>query len=303
MAKTSMYAIDRSEEYLAHYGIKGMKWGVRKAIAYGGTGLGNRRLARQYQKAQKKLAKLEKRANNGAKYARRAAALGAGAAAAGGLAALGTTGLGNAIARGGMHVSNAGHALMNGPAKKLWDASLASKGAAAVAGTNAARGLYSAGKKMYNNGLGNAGGAVRKWGFSNSITNGAADAVSNVQNKIAGRARVAGAGDPISTFGNKSRNISGIKAANQANIMNNRAAANKLTGGVTNGQIARAGAAALGLGLAGAAGYNAYRAATTKRAAKKAAEFRKEMNKTFTGTAYGQKSSSNAGGAKKRRRR
>ena len=26
------YGIQRSDEYLAHYGIKGMKWGVRKAI-------------------------------------------------------------------------------------------------------------------------------------------------------------------------------------------------------------------------------------------------------------------------------
>ena len=40
------------------------------------------------------------------------------------------------------------------------------------------------------------------------------------------------------------------------------------------------------VGLAGAAGYNAYRAATTKKAAKKAAQFRSEMNKTFAGTKY-----------------
>ena len=72
------YGVTRTDEYLAHYGIKGMKWGVRKAIESGNSA----RLGRQYRKAQKKLAKLEARANNGKKYAKRAAALGAGAAAA-----------------------------------------------------------------------------------------------------------------------------------------------------------------------------------------------------------------------------
>lgn len=47
------------DDYLAHYGIKGMKWGVRKAIERGSQ----RALSRQYRKAEKKLAKLEDRAN------------------------------------------------------------------------------------------------------------------------------------------------------------------------------------------------------------------------------------------------
>ena len=69
------YAVERSPEYLAHYGIRGMKWGVRKAIASGNS----RRLGRQYAKAQKKLAKLNKQADVGeqkkqqVKYAKRAA--------------------------------------------------------------------------------------------------------------------------------------------------------------------------------------------------------------------------------------
>ena len=84
-----MYAIERSDEYLAHYGVRGMKWGVRKALAKGGVA-GARALSKQYAKAQKKLAKLEKQAGKSKKYARRAALMGVGAAAAGGLAARGT---------------------------------------------------------------------------------------------------------------------------------------------------------------------------------------------------------------------
>ena len=75
-----MYGVERSNEYLAHYGIRGMKWGVRKAIKSGNSA----RLSKQYAKASKKLAKLEKRAANTGKYARRAALMGAGAAAVGG---------------------------------------------------------------------------------------------------------------------------------------------------------------------------------------------------------------------------
>ena len=53
-----MYAIERSDEYLAHYGVRGMRWGVRKAREMGGA-RGAARLSKQYAKAQKKLAKLE----------------------------------------------------------------------------------------------------------------------------------------------------------------------------------------------------------------------------------------------------
>lgn len=53
------YAVERSQDYLMHYGIRGMKWGVRKAIERGS----DRKLSRQYIKAQKKLAKLNDRAD------------------------------------------------------------------------------------------------------------------------------------------------------------------------------------------------------------------------------------------------
>ena len=57
--KEKYYGVDRSEAYLAHYGIKGMKWGVKKAKESGNE----RKLARQYKKAAKKLSKLNERAD------------------------------------------------------------------------------------------------------------------------------------------------------------------------------------------------------------------------------------------------
>lgn len=53
------YGVTRSDEYLAHYGVKGMKWGVRKAIEKGDS----KALARHYKKAAKKLAKLKRNEN------------------------------------------------------------------------------------------------------------------------------------------------------------------------------------------------------------------------------------------------
>lgn len=53
------YAVQRSTDYLAHYGVKGMKWGVRKAIEKGNS----RALGRHYAKAQKKLKKLNAKAD------------------------------------------------------------------------------------------------------------------------------------------------------------------------------------------------------------------------------------------------
>lgn len=79
------YAIERSGEYLCHYGIKGMRWRVRKAIRKGNE----RAYKRQYRKATKHLEKLEKQAVNGAKYARKVIRKGAGLAGSLGTVAIG----------------------------------------------------------------------------------------------------------------------------------------------------------------------------------------------------------------------
>ena len=80
------YAVERTGDSIAHYGVRGMKWGVRKAIQSGNA----KALGRQFRKAEKKLAKLEKRGASGKKYAKRAAKLGAAGAALGAAGALGS---------------------------------------------------------------------------------------------------------------------------------------------------------------------------------------------------------------------
>lgn len=80
------YGVTRSGNELSHYGVKGMKWGVRKAILTGNE----RALNRHYRKAAKKLAKLTDIGLNSKKYAAKAAAYGAAAAGTGTLAVGGT---------------------------------------------------------------------------------------------------------------------------------------------------------------------------------------------------------------------
>lgn len=285
-----MYAIERNDEYLAHFGVKGMRWGVRKARETGNS----RRLGRMYKKAAKKLAKLEKRAASGKKYARRAAALGAGAAVAGGAAALGTAGVGGLIRRSGNAVSGGSRLLGRGltaggravskvanfiPGKQL--------GMSKVAGR-----VSAAGKRMEQHsgaagqGLRSAGTNLAAWGGKRTIGKGIGNSVSN-------------AVSPYTTKLLKKGNAeSYLKAGHIGNKVD---AFKKSAGGISNNTYARIAAGAVGAGLAGAAGYNAYRAATTKRAAKKAAAWKSEMNKAFAGTQY-----SNGGGnrqGKKRKRR
>lgn len=80
------YAVVRSTDHLAHYGVVGMKWGVRRALASGNE----RALNRHFNRAARKLKKLQKIGLNPAKSAARAAAYGAAAAATGTVAAGGT---------------------------------------------------------------------------------------------------------------------------------------------------------------------------------------------------------------------
>lgn len=53
------YAVVRQGNTLAHYGVKGMKWGVRKALQKGNT----RKVLRAYRRAERKLQRLNDKAN------------------------------------------------------------------------------------------------------------------------------------------------------------------------------------------------------------------------------------------------
>lgn len=74
-----------TNDFLAHYGVKGMRWGVRKAI----DTRNKKALDRHFQKAAKKLAKLQDIGLNPKKYAKISAAYGAAAAGTGTLAIAG----------------------------------------------------------------------------------------------------------------------------------------------------------------------------------------------------------------------
>ena len=56
------YGVQRSDEYLAHYGVRGMKWGVRKAIQHPVS----------YLRAKHKLSKLTDEQKQMKKYAQKA---------------------------------------------------------------------------------------------------------------------------------------------------------------------------------------------------------------------------------------
>ena len=140
------YAIERSTDHLAHYGVKGMRWGVRRAIATENQ----RALDRHYRKAAKKLAKLQN-ISNPYKSAAKAAAYGAAAAGTGALAIGGTDLLSKGI-RGARTGVRAGIRLATG---------------------KTARPLSS---------MTRAADAVEKWGQGYSTGNKLADSYKNVLN-------------------------------------------------------------------------------------------------------------------------
>ena len=284
MDKEYYYGVTRTNDYLAHYGVRGMKWGVRRALSR----KSDRALAKQYSKAARKLAKLDRRAASGKQYARRAAALGAGAAAAGTLAAVGTTGVASGINSIGRHGGRAAmglsKAMKSGAgsvhmlADKVGNKRIRTAMRSMSRGMDAASGGLQKASSRFGVGAAKTAGAVTKWGNSNSINKaltrfGAGNAVSNAG------INMVRAGDGARSLTRPLTNKAGSALNRLGNTMNRN--------GITNNTIARAGAAAAAAGLAGGAAYNAYRAATTKRAARKAAEFRKEMNQAFAGTKYG----------------
>ena len=253
-----------TEDFLAHYGIRGMKWGVRKAKMKGDA----KKLSRAHEKAAKKLAKLEKRAENTKKYAKRATRMGIGAAAAGGLALAGTegvaTGMRKLIRPAARATKDIGFALTKVPGRNKVSQALHRTGAA----------MYTHNNKV-GEALTKSATAVSKWGQSNSMANKATDAT--------------------------------LKALRNSGVQGSKAATKMVTSGtvknmrgISNNTIARVGAGLVGAGLAAGSARNAYKAATAK---KKAEKFRAEMGKAFAGTQYAGNYSRSTSQSKKRRKR
>lgn len=230
MSEINEYYGDAStstSDYLAHYGVMGMKWGVRRALKSGNSD----RLSRQYAKAQKKLAKLQERAANSSKYAKRAVKLGAGAALAGGIAAEGVK-----------NVASRGTALAGKVGAKLGNAMYGVGGKMQLSGNETL--------KKIGSGMSSAGGALSSAGvktIGKSV---------NVHKAVGDWAR-------------KEHDIGGEINAALNKVGLSRRINGKNLGKVSNDTITRIGAGALGAGLAAGAVYNAHRAATAKKKAEK----------------------------------
>jgi hypothetical protein len=252
------YGVIRSDEYLAHYGIKGMKWGVRKALERNDFNAYNR----QYRKAIRKLTKLERQATSGKKYTRRAAGLGTAAGVVGGAALAGTANIANLVRT-------------TGAIKKSILNRMGRTNDALVGEVNANK----------------AADAIAGWGASKPFEKGAdarfEQAVHDINRKVYGSHE----NNPYTQMTIKDRRAAYDDMVKRAQ---NRANFEK---SLTNDQLARVGAGVVAAGLAAGAGYNAYRAATTKRAAQKADQWRKEIENTFgPGTAVVKKKRRNDNG-------
>lgn len=236
-----------TEDFIAHYGIRGMKWGVRRAKMTGNM----KKLTRAHERAAKKLAKLDKQAAKSSAYAKRAVGLGVGAAAMGGLAAAGTGGVASGMRKlirpASKATKSVGYALTKVPGRNKVSQALHRTGAA----------MYTSNNKV-GEALTRSATAVDRWGRSNSMANKATDATLKA---------LRGSG------------LQGSKAATR--MVTNGTVKNMR--GISNNTIARIGAGAVGAGLGIASARNAYKAATAK---KKAAKFRAEMGKAFAGTKY-----------------
>ena len=262
----SYYGVIRSSEYLTHYGVKGMKWGVRRALERGS----DRALARQYRKAERKLQKLTKLGVNKQKYARRAALYGTGAVALGGAALAGTSGIGTAAQR------------------------LLSKRAAGMSRTASMLGKL--GRK--NPILSGTTEGKRLAEFADRLQSKAGKANTNafeVRNAIQNYGKSDSIGQRLAPdFIKRTTTVNGRTMTTYQKTNNSNSALRK----ITNDQYLR-GAAALGAaGLGVAAARNAYRAATANRNIIKAAKWKAEMDRAFAGTKY-----ANGNPTNKRRRK
>lgn len=208
----SMVSSTPNSDFLAHYGVLGMKWGVRKAIIKGNS----KALDRHFRRATKKLAKLQDIGLNSGKYAAKAAAYGTAAVGTGTIAIGGTKMLSN---------------VMRNKAAKLLQKARYAEGMANVGSTISANTAFKteAGKKLAKQAeeAAKKGSAIDTWGeggrkiYQQMTENrdpktGAVTSytVKNVQGKIDNNARVRiGAAAATVGLGTMAA-INGYRAAN-----------------------------------------------------------------------------------------
>ena len=243
------YAVIRSTDHLAHYGVKGMKWGVRKAIISGNQKM----LDKHFRKAAKKLARLQDKALHSGKYATKAAAYGAAAAGVGtlaiggtGLAAKGMRSTGNVISRAGSKLSSNLYAI--GKAKK---SSVLKK-----IGAHGGQAMIGIG-----NTISEAGNSFERWGKIKSKPK-YSKTLKRVFDRNTG----------------KYKYVTVHKYAGGAGISQAKT--------MTNDTKLRIGAGIASAALGAAAARNAYIAANGRKYLDKADTFRREMDNAFTGTKY-----------------
>lgn len=158
------YAVQRSTDHLAHYGVKGMKWGVRKAI----VNQNEKALDRHFRKAARKLRKLQDIGLNSRKYAAKSAAYGVAAIGTGTIAVAGTKGINSMLQRAASRAKNkvllAEHAAYPHVSEFAANYTVKSK---------AARALTEKAKR-----LSEKGNAIEKWGESGKRTHDRLEAVT-----------------------------------------------------------------------------------------------------------------------------
>ena len=246
-----------TQDFLAHYGIPGMKWGVRKAIIKGDQ----KAFEKHFRKAAKKLARLQDKALNSGKYAAKAAGYGAAAASAGALA-IGGTGLASkGIKAAGKAIEGTGRAMID------------SRKHAGVGNI-----LRKAG-----HGLSTAGESLGTWGRNGKKS--AIDVkpseitINDIVSKSVRKKRIVGEGKGIYKEGQ------GLGIGPVGNNTSNGIAANQPKK-MSNNTKFRIGAGVTALGLGAVSARNAYIASHGRKYMEKAEEFKRAMDDSFAGTKY-----------------
>ena len=241
------YGVTRSTDHLAHYGVKGMRWGVRKAIVSGNQ----RALERHYRRAARKLAKLQDIGLNSGKYAAKSIAYGAAAAGTGTLAVGGIKGLASVAGK-----------IMKKPAFKKANRFLAEHPEVnkSLLGANKSRARIISSTK-------NNADIQEYYRIINSPEKLKTD-IENFGNK-----RIA--------LGKKKSSI--VIGKDKSG---NPVYGDKLITLPTNKDLYRIGTGVITAGLLAKSAQNAYRAANGKKYREKAVNWKREMDDAFAGTPY-----------------